>query len=137
MTLLIRWESARPVKQARMLASGTATKASPEEIEKYLNQDDPNYMVSVSGLPGPMLERMEPSRLAGLATLLRKGHDPIHAESAQLLKQQPPLVLFSFPKTDAVQLEDGSVEFFLELQRTKVKKKFKLKDLLYQEELAI
>ena len=137
MTLIIRWESARPLKQARLLNSEMAKQASPQEIEQYLSRKDPNYIVSVSGLPAPMLERMDPSRSAQRATLVRKGHDPIQAQSAQVLAQEAPLVLFYFPRADEIVLEDNEVEFVLEMQRGALKKKFRLKDLLFQEELAI
>ena len=47
------------------------------------------------------------------------------------------MVVFVFPKTDAIALDDQEVEFITKLGETEVKKKFKLKDLVFAGQLAL
>jgi hypothetical protein len=40
-------------------------------------------------------------------------------------------VVFAFPKTDAITLEDKDVEFVTKLGQVEIKEKFNLKDMVY------
>ena len=135
--LLVRWESSLPLKQARLMNSPMARDASPQKIEKYLNRKDSNYIVSLEGLPPPILDRLDPVRLSQKVTLIRKNHAPIQAQSVRLVGQKNRLLFFLFPKDDPINLKDKDVEFQIELPSITVKKKFKVKDFLFQGQLEI
>jgi hypothetical protein len=136
-TLLIRWESSLPLKQARLMNSPMARDASPQNIKKYLNRKDSSYIISLEGLPAPILDRLDPGHLSQKATLIRKNHAPIQAQSIRLVGQKVRLLFFLFPKHDPINLKNKDVEFQIELPGITIKKKFKVKDFLFQGRLAI
>ena len=45
--------------------------------------------------------------------------------------------MYRFPKTDAITLDDRDVEFVTKLSGIDVKKKFKLKDMVFDDQLAL
>ena len=60
------------------------------------------------------------------------------AESVRARPGDPPDgLVFYFPRTDAITLEDKEVEFRLEYGRLKIKRKFKLKKMVYNGELEL
>jgi hypothetical protein len=125
----VRWESSLPVKQA-MVKMGYL-KGNPEKIEGYLNTEGPHYIVSVSLIPARM-SRVGAERIARMASLVRKNHDPVVAESAVVTSSdQGAVVYFKFPRTANLSLENKDVEFLLELPRMKVKKKFDLRKMKF------
>lgn len=136
-SLLIRWESSLPLKQARLMNSPMARDASPQNIEKYLNRKDSSYIVSLEGLPPVILDRLDPDGLSQKATLKRKNHAPIQAESVRIVGQKVRLLFFLFPKDDPISLKNKDVEFQIELPRITIKKKFKVRDFLFQGRLEI
>ena len=136
-TLLIRWESSLPLKQARLMNSPMIRDASSQTIERYLNRKDSSYIVSLEGLPSVIFDRLDPDRLSRRATLTRKNHDPIQAQSIRLVGQKTPLIFFLFPKDDPITLKNKDVELQIELSRIVIKKKFKVKDFLFQGRLEI
>lgn len=137
LTLLIRWESSLPLKQARLMTSPMIRDASSQTIEKYLNRKDSSYIVSLEGLPSAIFDRLDPERLSRRATIRRKNHDPIQAQSVRIVGQKNPLIFFLFPKDDPIILKNKDVEFQIELSSTVIKKKFKVKDFLFQGRLEI
>ncbi len=79
--------------------------------------------------------------LAGLKEttwLAWKGHEKLHPSSVVL----PPggqrnVLIFHFPKSHPIELEDKEVEFCMRRGAFDVKKKFKLKDMVYEGRLAL
>ncbi len=102
-----------------------------------LNAPLTHYAISLIGFPARMAQR-NPSALASRAVLKRKNHDPIVAESIAIRPGDPPDgLVFYFPRTDQITLDDKEVEFQLELGRMKIKRKFKLKKMVYNGSLEL
>ena len=128
----VRWLSALPVRQALVIARLGRDKLDSEQSRKFLEQNPGYYVIAVAGLPPQMAAAISDERLAGLAKaamLLRKDKDPIAAESAQRLTDEPG-VAFLFPKTSAITLDDKEVEFVSKAGAIELKTRFKLKDMV-------
>ncbi len=140
MNFTVRWDSALPIRQAVMRAHYGPQVKSVEEAQKMLNTKLSHYAVSLIGFPARMAQQ-DPSRLAALASnavLKRKKQDPIVAESVAVRPGDPPDgLVFYFPRRDPITLEDKEVEFQLEFGRLKIKRKFKLKKMVYNGNLEL
>ena len=77
-------------------------------------------------------------RLKETTTLKRKNKEPIRPEVVELSNQEESVTLFvGFPRTDPIVLEDKNVEFEMKLGPMTVKRKFKLKDMLFDGKLEL
>jgi len=136
--VLVRWESAKPVCDARK-------KELPKELAG-------NYVISVSGMPleGGRHEGEQRwpdkggdgtadfvERLKQATQLLRKNADPIYP--ARIMQDsQGQVRYFVFPYgSQPIQASDKEVVFHLALSRMELKAKFALKDMMYQGALAL
>jgi hypothetical protein len=139
--LRVCWQSAVPVRQATVLAKLGREKLDSDEAKKFLAQESPVYVIEVLDLP-PAMARFPQERLNEIAkttTSLRiKDKDPIPASGAQSAPREKAVDLyFLFPKTSPITLEDKEVEFVSTLGRFEIKKKFKLKDMVIGDKLAL
>ncbi len=163
--VLFRWISALPVRQA-IARSRFGDELDGEEAGKILNLQDNRYILAVSGLPRGMAfgggkrkgkgkdkeagppQDPEAQRQAAIeqlkqrASLRVKGKEPVHPNHVQLNVQQAAAdVYFFFPKGQDggldISLDDKEVEFRLETRNRTLKRKFKLKDMVYKGKLEI
>jgi hypothetical protein len=138
MRIHIRFVSAVPIRQAiARLRFGLEAATSPKAL-KWINPEAQDYVVNVSGLPMRMLGG-NPEQLREQAWLKIKRVDPIAARNVESRRQegQAELHIF-FPKSShEITAADKNVEFHLRLPRMDVKRKFKLKDMVYNGKLAI
>jgi hypothetical protein len=135
--VIIRWESAAPLRDATKLQL-------PPEFEN-------SYAISVTGLPPAVLimgvGRGEPSarpaerqramvqRLLGVTTLTAKGRDP---EAAAVVVQSADRasLIFAFPKLPLT-LDDKNVVFTMNLGSTAIKAKFEPKEMSWNGQLEL
>jgi hypothetical protein len=140
-TLLVRWTSALPVKLA-MARQKFGAAPPPPEAQQLLAREEASYVVTLHGLPRGV-SRMDPARLRealkSLTRLERKGKDPIPPEDVQLVPMETggAIVAFVFPRTIPITLEDHDVEFVTKLGSIDVKRKFALKDMVYEGKLQL
>jgi hypothetical protein len=143
MKAVVRWESARPIRDA-------AKKEFPKELAAA-------YVISVTGLrmgaggrrgaaPGQEQAPAEGDRGAQMnerlkagAQLERKGADPISPAQVQTGRiPAGPVSYFIFPRgSQPIQASEKEVTFHLKLDRMELKAKFVLKDMMYKGELAV
>ena len=140
MTAVVRWFSALPVKQASVkLRYGNEAGTAADGLT-YLEREEPNYVVSVAGLPGRMagfMQRM-PDRVKENTSLRRKGKEPIAPADLQITTQMEKTDLyFVFPKTHPITLDDKDVEFLMKTERMEIKRKFKLKKMVFNGKLSL
>jgi hypothetical protein len=126
----VSWRSALPVRQALVRSQVGQRGVVSAEHQGFLSSENPSYIVALSGLP------MQYTRPGGGATieafLRRDGKPPIPAQQGGMEKAPGGVVLLiAFPKTDPIALENGDVEFVAKLDRLEIKKKFKLKDMVF------
>ena len=140
MTAVVRWFSALPVKQASVkLRYGNEAATAADGLD-YINREEPNYVVSVAGLPGRMagfMQRM-PDQIKQNTSLRRKGKEPILPADLQITTQMEKTDLyFVFPRTDPITLDDKDVEFLMKTDRMEIKRKFKLKKMVFNGKLSL
>jgi hypothetical protein len=134
--LTISWRSALPLREAiaRQQAGKTGTIAP--DVQAKLEHDDDHYWVAIQGLP-PQYTRPGPNN--SLQGFLRRGGKPAigATQGAAQMTRGGALLLVGFPRTDPITLEDNDVEFDVKLGPLEIKKKFKLKDMLFAGKLAL
>jgi len=136
MSVVIRWHSALPVKQAIARMRFGAEAATSAEAAKVLAPED-RYVVGVGPLPAQML-RGDAAAMKSGATLSVKGKDPIVAADIKGDRQGNTVSLYLiFPKTQAITAEDNEVEFAFKLNALNIKRKFKLKEMMFDGKLEL
>jgi hypothetical protein len=133
----VRWESALPVLQARArLTSGDAAKI--EEAKDYTvavvwpNTPGASTWSGGGGGGGGQSNPKDSARL------VFKNRDAITAEDTQVKSDDSGReMLFLFPKTTPITLDDKEVTFVTQIGRMKIEHKFKLKDMVFRDQLAL
>ena len=139
MNLVIRRSSSLPVKQAMVKMQFGSEAETAKEAQDILARPETHYVVTVSGLPARMARMAQnPERIQQSAFLVRKHKPDLGAEHVQVIptKQSVDLHL-AFPRTEPITLEDKNVELKLALGPIQVKKKFKLKDMVFDGDLSL
>ena len=135
--LIVQWRSALPMRQALVrgqMGQGGTVDARGQEI---LTQSPPGYFVVVTGIPR-QFGRLTPEALMAEARLERKGKSPIVPVQAGAEREEAGLALvYIFPRNAAIALEDKDVEFVAKVGDTTIKKKFKLKDMVFNDQLEL
>lgn len=165
--LLVRFEEALPVKHAKIKYNmGESTDLTPQ-MQQYLEYENPHYVVAVEGFPAPMARlEQNTEQLRGTARLRRKNKDDILPEKVEVRASQSVVFRYFFPRTASIELADKEVEFFMKLARPgrgrgqgqgrrqqragqgrpgraaalwdkEIKRRFRLKDMVYDGRLAL
>lgn len=66
-----------------------------------------------------------------------KGHDQVHPTSSTMPREGQSAFIFHFSKQHPIELEDKEVEFTMHRGKLEIKRKFKLKDMVYEGQLAL
>ena len=138
MNVIVRWFSSIPVKQAMVRSNYGAEAATAQEAIEYLARQETHYIVAVAGLPERMagFVQRNPDALKENTMLKRKKKEPINPDDVQT-QERTANFYFMFPKTDAITVDDKEVEFIMKTQRFEVKRKFKLKNMVFNGELSL
>jgi len=136
MNAVLLWASALPVRQARLVKGIAEESAGPSTAE-----DDSHYVLELHGVSRHFAQRGQErvnEEFHATTTLNRKNKSPLSPEEVEVHTNVLDLtVLFRFSKHDPIQLEDKEVEFQSSLGSLKIKRKFKLKSMVYQGHLAL
>lgn len=129
--MTIRWESAAPIKEAEEIAHDKgAPSAGTLTATKY-------YAIAVYGLAQRMTNESA-KELKKHATLQREGKKDIKPERVQVLqREEGPVVLYLFPRSAKIKLDDGSVTFDAIMGRIQLVETFDLQDMLYNDKLEL
>ena len=136
----VRWASALPVKQAIVRSRYLGDFQESGKDEQLLNVKDEQYVVLLSGLPGRMARSLQRNtdRIKQATVLHRRKKDPIAAASVEVLPRDQFLEIFLiFPRTEAIALEDKTVELRTQVGPFKIKRKFKLKKMVFNDKLEL
>ncbi|MDE0109676.1 MAG: hypothetical protein OXN96_17855 [Bryobacterales bacterium] len=119
LNLQVRFDQAAPIKHAKVKFNmGEGTELTPQ-MQMFLENQEPYYIVAVEGLPAIMARfEEEPEKLATTARLRRKKKDDIYPAKVEVQAQQRATLIYYFPQTDPIVLDDKEVEFFLKFERT-------------------
>ena len=119
-SLLIRFAQAAPIKQAIIKSHMGESTELTEQMQQYLDNKEPYYVVAVLGIP-QALERFaeDPVRFAQSARLRIKKKDDILAQKAEVEQSNRGEVIFVyyFPKDVPIEMADKEVEFYMKLER--------------------
>lgn len=139
LSLIVRWQSALPIRQAIVKSRFGAEAATSQEAAKVLAGEQQYYMVVISGLPQRFLQGMPPARLKTAGALKLGKSESIEAADVRV-NTSPPLVdlLLLFPRTRLIKPEDKEVELVLTgLGSLDVRKKFRLKEMMFEGKLEL
>ena len=119
LNLQVRFAEAAPIKHAKVKFNmGESTELTPQ-MQMYLENQEPYYIVAVEGLPALMARfEEEPEKLATTARLRRKKKDDIYPAKVEVQAQQRATLIYYFPQADPITLDDKEVEFFMKFERT-------------------
>jgi hypothetical protein len=138
--LLLRWQTALPVKQALIKAKYGAEAGTSPEAQKLLEREEQYYVLSVSGLPAYLAPKDDQARqaMAAASMLNVKNKDAVAAADVQFQKDGQNLdAYFLFPRKSAFSLDDKEIEFVAKLGPVTLKHKFKLKDMVFKGKLEL
>jgi hypothetical protein len=139
--MLVRWESAAPVREAAAKAEAPAANQFAEWSKEF-------YVVSLISLSGrPDREAAEPDpalvariqdRLKSVASLTAKGKPPVQPARVEFVKtSEGRATVYLFPRKDAISPDDKEVLFETAMGPMQVKARFPLKDMTYQGRLEL
>jgi hypothetical protein len=133
----VSWRSALPVRQALVRAQTGEGGEVSEGNQEFLELETPYYVVGVLGVP-PQFGRTPLEQIKTESFLQRKDKPPIPADDVTFQQGQSGLLmLVAFPRSAGVTVEDKDVEFVTKLGDFGIKKKFKLKDMVFQGKLEM
>jgi len=137
--LIIIWASAIPVRLAvlKLRLEANATTLTDEQISKA-KSPRPNYVIAVTGLPAPDRD-VDPKALASNAFLNVRGKAPLRATDSDYRRiGNSDVYFFRFPRASLpISASDRDVEFKMTMGQVEIKRKFELKEMQYQGELAL
>ena len=118
LTLMVRFNSALPVKHALVKHNmGESTILTPE-MKQFIESENDYYVVAVENLPSALARFEEaPERLIGSARLRRKNKEDLMPATVEVKVGQRVQFIYSFVKTDPIELADKEVEFYFKLDR--------------------
>jgi hypothetical protein len=126
---IVRWQSALPIRQAAARIKFGAEAATSADAGKMLAKAENYYIIAVSGIP---IRPTDPKALLEI-----RGKDPIQSVNVQAGKDANSAVLyFVFPRTP-ITLEDKEVEFVFKLGSTDLRRRFRLKDMVFEGNLEL
>jgi hypothetical protein len=128
--LLLRWESAAPIRVAEIKAHEMG---APDWEGDY-------YVLAVYHVPDLNSSPMIPAGvLKGAAWLKREGKKDLKPARVEILQEQTSssIVVYLFPRSEAVTKEDGRLEFVAQIGRLSLTQCFNLEEMLYQGKLEL
>jgi hypothetical protein len=140
--VLIRWQTALPVRQAQMRSKYGKEAATAPGAKKILDQDPALYVISVTGVPGSLvtLGGVETAKrsIRDQTTLAARGKPALHPDAVEFVPggdQED--VLLAFPKTLPFTLADQEIDFASRIGTVDVKYRFRLKDMVVRGKLEL
>ncbi|MGQ9634748.1 MAG: hypothetical protein ACUVXB_10955 [Bryobacteraceae bacterium] len=137
--VFVRWHTALPVKQAIAVFRYGKEAETHEEAKKMLEREENFYVVGVAGVPG---RGFTPEVMKGGARLNCGKLAPITPLDVQM-NQDPggTNIYLIFPRKQpgahVFTVEDKQVEVAVDVPNLKFKKKFNLKDMVYNGKLEM
>ncbi len=155
LTAQIRWMSAKPVRIAVLRKRFGKEWDTAEQAKQIMAEKLEHYTVAVLGLPGARPPRpageaapegargpggrgADPAqfaeRLQASTSIIRKGKSPMMPAEVKLTNGA---VVFLFSREIPITLDDKEIEFVTKLGPLEFRRKFRLKEMVYEGELAL
>jgi hypothetical protein len=132
------WRGALPMRKAVTKSRLGAGNVTPAEAEQIISKDLEDYVIVLSGVPvnlarvaqNPTTLNQSALKIGKKAPISPKGFNfQPHAQTVD--------VIYVFPKTTPIVADDKEVEVVLKLGPIEAKKKFTLKDMIYNGKLEL
>jgi len=140
-SVTLLWQTALPVKQALVKRRLAAEAGTSPEGKAFLDREEKFYVLTLSGVPANLLAATQGDKKAGLldiTTITAGGKPPLKAVDVQTSSGRGGgNVSFLFPRTTTFTAEDKDLEFSSKFDKTAVKHKFKLKDMVFNGKLEM
>jgi hypothetical protein len=138
LTLNISWRSALPFRKALVRSRLGSASAIPPEGQQLISNDQQDYVVVVTGVPANMAAAIQNPGALDKTTLRAGKKPPIAARSMDLQRRTQTVdIIYMFPKTQPITTEDKEVEVVLNLGQIEAKRKFSLKEMVYNGKLEL
>jgi len=129
-SLMLRWESALPIREAELKARETSAPVVDED----------HYAIAVYGLPTKLAKdpKGEGDRLKGQAALKREGQKDLKPSHVDVIQRDDGVVVvFLFPRTKEISAQDSGVEFDAQIGQYEIAQKFQVDQMMYQGKLEL
>ena len=141
-SVIIRWQTALPLRQAKMRGKYGKEATSSPEAQKFLAQEPSVYVVGVAGLAGSIVSAgagdQAKQSIVQKTTLTVKGKEPLRPIAVDFVPNGSSVdVLIGFPRAMPITLEDQEVELASQIGGATVRYKFKLKDMVVRGKLEL
>ncbi len=138
LTLNMSWRSSLPLRKALVKSRLGGSTEVPAEAQQLLSKEQEEYVVVVSGLPARVARQIQDPVQLNRSTLKAGKKAPITPKAVDFQSRTQSVdVLFIFPRTDPITLDDKEVELDLKLGTMEAKRKFNLKDMVYNGKLEL
>jgi hypothetical protein len=140
--VMIRWQTALPLRQAQMRAKYGKEAATAPGAKKILDQDPARYVISVTGIPGALVtlggtENAKHS-IQDQTTLTARGKPALHPDAVEFVSGGDNVeVLLGFPKTSPFTPADQEIDLVSHIGTADVKYRFRLKDMVVHGKLEL
>ena len=139
--LIIRWQTALPVKQALVKAKYGSEAANSAEGKQFLARTEQFYVIDLAGIPGNVLPRDQAAKEALVKASTLSAKDKNSVVAAEIQADAPSgrnaELYFLFPRSTMFTADDKEVEFATKLGKTALKAKFRLKDMVINGKLDL
>ncbi len=134
-TVTLLWQTALPIKQALAKRRFGAEAGTSPDAKALVDRVDQVYVLTLIGMPGFTLAAARGDKKAALleaTEIMVKGKPPLKPVDVQVSGGRGAgTVSFLFPRTTTFTVEDKDLEFSSKFDKTSVKHKFKLKDMVF------
>jgi hypothetical protein len=138
LSLNMSWRSALPLRKAIVKSRLGGSTEVPSEAQQMLAKEQEEYVVVVSGVPARIARQIQDPARLNRSTLKAGKKAPIAPKAVDFqARTQTVDFFFIFPKTEPITLEDKEVELDLKLGTMEAKRKFNLKDMVYNGKLEL
>jgi len=138
LNLNMSWRSALPLRKALVRSRVGAGAPIPPEAQQLVTQEQGEYVIVVSGVPARSARAIQNPAELGKSMLKIGKKSPVAAKAFDVqARTQTADVIFVFPKTEPIVAEDKEVEVVLRLGQVEVRKKFNLKEMVYNGKLEL
>jgi hypothetical protein len=140
-TVVARWQSALPIKQAFVRQKYAAEAAASSEAKQVLEHEESTYLIVLSGPLRAFLRgdaETVKQAIMDLSSLSARGKAAVKPTDVQIGSNQRAIeIAVAFPRSAPFTLEDKEVEFSTKLGDVTMKYKFRLKDMVYNGRLEL
>ena len=121
--VVVRWESARPMRVAEERAGVTPVRLA----------DDDHYAIAVYGIPMPSGHNLA-NVLKGIAFIRRDHHKDFKPSRVEILRQDggTATIVYFFPRTEEITRKDAWVTFVAQIGRLFVAQNFSTEEMQFQ-----